>query len=226
MSVVLFSGGLDSTVALFWASRLRSSPVVALMIDYGQRNSNELGWGRYIIKNFLPDVFVDEVKIPNVLRGESSLLNRNISVDKYADADAEAAKTKRDNASVPLRNGVFLSIAANHALALGHNLIVHGMRAGSDSDCTADFSSSLAMAFTIGSDLGPISIVPLLSDVSRADTIRMAIEMQCMGALAYSMTCFEGTLPPCGHCHSCIQRAQGFAEVGVQDPLLVRLENA
>ena len=45
-SVVLFSGGLDSTTALYWAKKKRGE-VLALTFDYGQRHRVEIGMARW-----------------------------------------------------------------------------------------------------------------------------------------------------------------------------------
>jgi len=66
---------------------------------------------------------------------------------------------------------------------------------------------------------------PLMS-LSKKDSIMLATKIKgCMDALAYSHTCYAGVYPPCGKCHACVLRAQGFKEAGIKDPLIVRSKN-
>jgi len=57
-------------------------------------------------------------------------------------------------------------------------------------------------------------------------TVQLAQQVGAMDALAFSHTCYNGEVPPCGHCASCELRAKGFAEAGVADPLVVRTRGA
>ena len=68
-----------------------------------------------------------------------------------------------------------------------------------------------------------LKILTPLMHVDKGDSIAMAEELGAMESLAFSHTCYEGMVPPCGKCPSCILRAKGFAKVGLKDPLLVRL---
>ena len=61
---------------------------------------------------------------------------------------------------------------------------------------------------------------PLMA-LSKADIVRLANNLDgCMLAMAHSHTCYSGVYPPCGNCHSCVLRAYGFAEAGIEDPLV------
>jgi 7-cyano-7-deazaguanine synthase len=59
--------------------------------------------------------------------------------------------------------------------------------------------------------------------MSKAQTVELAQQVGAMQALAWSHTCYNGAVPPCGVCDSCRLRAKGFAEAGVADPLITRL---
>jgi hypothetical protein len=56
---------------------------------------------------------------------------------------------------------------------------------------------------------------------SKAETVNLAM-MYPKGeeALAESHTCYAGEVPPCGKCHACVLRAEGFKVAGVADPLV------
>jgi 7-cyano-7-deazaguanine synthase len=64
----------------------------------------------------------------------------------------------------------------------------------------------------------PVEIVTPLIDLTKADVVRLGVEV---GApLGLSWSCYEGGLEPCGECDSCVLRAKGFAEAGLADPAL------
>ena len=58
--------------------------------------------------------------------------------------------------------------------------------------------------------------------LNKAETVRMARELGALEDLAYSHTCYAGSVPPCGHCAACQLRAKGFEQVGIEDPLISR----
>jgi 7-cyano-7-deazaguanine synthase len=72
-----------------------------------------------------------------------------------------------------------------------------------------------------------IDIITPLIYYSKSEIVKIGASLEgCMEALAYSHTCYNGQVPPCGECNSCILRAKGFEEAGIKDPLIERLTNA
>jgi 7-cyano-7-deazaguanine synthase len=70
-----------------------------------------------------------------------------------------------------------------------------------------------------------LKLLAPLMNMSKRETVELASSLPgCIDALAYSTTCYEGKVPPCLKCHSCLLRARGFEAAGIADPLLERLK--
>lgn len=233
-TVVVLSGGQDSTTCLLWA---KNSPdlfdtVRAVSFDYGQRHRVELQSAARVAE--LVGVPYEEINIQGLLRGSSPLVNPAAELETY-DSPEQMEKTIGDRVEltfVPLRNPVFLLLAANYALSVGALSVVTGVCAMDNAnypDCTGHFVR--ATSYMINEALGlhrtdytgnrPFQIHTPLLTKTKAQTVHLAMEYpQWHDALALSHTCYAGEVPPCGKCHACVLRAAGFAEAGVPDPLV------
>ena len=217
-AVVLFSGGQDSTVCLFWAM-YNFDEVYPLVINYGQKHVVEISSAIKIIQMAGLEDNAEFLRLPmNILKG-GTLLNQE------SQASGSIADTW-----VPYRNMLFLTIALNRALVLGgENAVVTGVNEVDYSgypDCRESFINSIFEAGIEASEKEIEVIAPLLFD-SKKGIVELGASLKgCMEALAYSHTCYNGQVPPCGECNSCILRTKGFEEAGVNDPLIERLTNA
>lgn len=226
-SVVLFSGGMDSTVSLFYRldrARREGGVVNILTLSYGQRHSNEITAARMIIDRIKSDdqyaPILGQFWVHRILLGDmpGSLLGGE-PVVKYPTLNAAHEAGDKDNAFIPYRNLLFLTLAAQYAYKTGSGVITTGLRGGFP-DCTAEFERNVQVMLHL---TVPDYLVRIDTPThrSRKDTLLLGQTLPgCMEALAYSLTCFEGTTPPCGHCLPCLKRAEGFAFVGLDDPML------
>jgi 7-cyano-7-deazaguanine synthase len=210
---VVFSGGQDSTTCLFWA-RERFASVHALTFDYGQRHRAEITAATEICKRF---GFPHEILPINTFSalGGNSLTDSSIPVD---DEKFKGLPTS----FVPGRNLIFLTFAAAWAWRRNITHLVTGTGETDYSgypDCRKDTLQSLQHTLTLGID-APFTIHTPLNNLTKADTVRLAVQTGALEALAYSCTCYEGMHPPCNRCAACVLRAKGFAEAGIADPLL------
>ncbi|MCK9234964.1 MAG: 7-cyano-7-deazaguanine synthase QueC [Acholeplasmataceae bacterium] len=225
-ALVVLSGGQDSTTCLYLAKR-RYDEIHAVTFDYGQRHKIELEAAKKIAH--MAGVASHEfIKIgDHILESTSPLVTSN-RLEQYVDADSLPGGIEKT--FVPMRNQLFLTIAANRAVARGCNDIYTGVSQadyGGYPDCRNKFILALEEATNLGTfddaTGGGIIVQTPLMNMSKAQTVQMALKLPgCYSALAHSHTAYDGQYPPRGKDHASILRAKGFEEAGVPDPLVLR----
>jgi 7-cyano-7-deazaguanine synthase len=136
-AVVLLSGGLDSTTALFWA-RAEGYRVEALSVDYGQRHKKELECARRVA--MLAAAPLHELSLPLPWLKVSSLLDAKKRLPSVP--LKQIGRGGIPSTYVPGRNTIFLSVAMSLAEAIGAEAIVIGANALDYSgypDCRPEF---------------------------------------------------------------------------------------
>ena len=221
-ALVVLSGGQDSTTCLFWAmARWGRERVQAVTFDYGQRHRVELESARQIAA--LAGVPQTVLPIDTFAALGGNALTGDVAPETgVRDADDDALP----NTFVPGRNLIFLTFAAALAYQKGLRHVVTGVAQTDYSgypDCRENTLKSLELALRLGMDSRVTLHTPLMF-LTKAQTVTLAQEVGAMPALALSHPCYNGAVPPCGECAACILRAQGFAQAGVADPLLVRCQ--
>lgn len=229
-AIVVLSGGQDSTTCLFWALSFYDR-VFALSFDYGQRHAIELESARKVAELARVDGH-EIVDVRNLLDSVSPLVTSN-ELEQYTDAEQmeQVIGNRRELTFVPMRNALFLTIAANRAEALGGADIITGvcqMDNANYDDCREVFID--ATTEYINTALGhdhrgtpPIRIVTPLMHLTKAQTVHMAFaNPQAWAALAYTHTSYDGKYPPTDMNHANVLRAQGFEEAERPDPLVIR----
>jgi len=246
-SVILLSGGIDSSTALAVA-KSEGHELYALSFDYGQRHKRELdsskmvaaalGVKRHLVISFdLREIggsaLTSDMAVP---KGREELTGKHIPVTY-----------------VPARNTIFLSFALSWAEVLEAQNIFIGANAVDYSgypDCRPEYLAAFETAANLATKVsveGRIRFkikAPLIS-MKKAEIIRKGVEL----GLDYSLTwsCYDPQprqkmkskksedkrsedkilnlksqvtdVVPCGRCDSCLFRAKGFEEAGIKDPL-------
>ena len=216
-ALVLLSGGQDSTTCLYWAiDRFGRDAVVAISFDYGQRHRIELDCARQVAAG----ASVAHVCLPIdtfAALGGDSLTDSAVEVRDELDAE-----TGLPNTFVPGRNLIFITFAAAYAYRHGIANLVAGVAQTDYSgypDCRWETINSLQETLRLGMDYELHIHAPLMYR-SKKETVELARDLGALPAMADTHTCYNGVRPPCGECPACKLRARGFAEAGIEDPLV------
>lgn len=219
-AVVLLSGGLDSTTALYWAKKKGYSPV-ALAVRYGQRHVRELKAARAVARAAGAPLHEVELALP-WLAG-SSLTNKKLKLPELPLAKIGAGAIP--STYVPGRNTLFLALAASLADAINASAIVIGANALDYSgypDCRPPFLNAFAKVAKLGTrrgaEGGSLKVLAPLLRLDKKGIVRLAAKVGAPLSLTWS--CYAGGAQPCGKCDSCQLRAKGFREAGSEDPAL------
>lgn len=220
-AVVLLSGGLDSTVALYLAKD-SDYELYAISFDYGQKHNKELECAKASAKT----LNVVEHKIISLnlnLGGSSSLTNPLVDVE-----DGINDRNDIPNTYVPARNMVFLSIAASYAESIEAQHIFIGVSQVDYSgyvDCRESFIQAMENAINMGTVMAveknmPIKIQAPFLHLTKTEEILLGSKLGVDFRNTWS--CYRGGTKPCGTCDSCLLRAKAFADAGVIDTALTK----
>jgi 7-cyano-7-deazaguanine synthase len=225
-AMVVLSGGQDSTTCLYWAKDLFGE-IHAITFDYGQKHAREIEAAKTIAA--MAGVASHEVvKLGPILSGRSPLTNSAEPLETYDSFETmdEIIGDRVELTFVPMRNQLFLTIAANKAICRDCRVLVAGVCEADNAnypDCRRDFIAALERATNLALGIEDFFIATPLISSTKAESIELAQELPgCMDALAYSHTAYSGEYPPITQDHATVLRAQGFREAGVPDPLIVR----
>lgn len=220
-AVCLLSGGIDSTVTSYIA-RSMGYEIYAITFDYGQRHRREIEAAKKIARELGAR---KHIIFPIDLRmiGGSSLTSE-IPLEKRGSAEEILRDSRIPSSYVPMRNTIFLAIAAAYAEVIDADAIFIGANAVDYShypDCRPEYYEIMQEVMRRGARRGvegrPIKIFTPVINMSKADIIRRGVELNVPFHLTWS--CYEGGEKPCGACDSCMLRKKGFREAGIADPL-------
>jgi len=215
-SVVLLSGGMDSTLSATIA-RNESDNIAAIHFNYRHRTERrEL----QAFENICDRLEITKKLIVDaeVLRqiGGSSLTDTAIPVTK-----ADLAATNIPSSYVPFRNGTFLSIATGWAEVLGAERIYIGAVEEDSSgypDCRKIFFEEFEKVINLGTK--PETRIKIMTPViamKKSEIVKRSLELGAPLELTWS--CYKSEDEACGECDSCALRLRGFELAGAIDPL-------
>ena len=211
-ALVLFSGGLDSTVL---AAQLQADGIETLLlsIDYGQRHAKELDRAEKIALALgLPHRIL---RLPDLgpLLGGSSLTDDQVELPEghYAEESMKATV-------VPNRNMILLALAGGHALSIGFDTIAYAAHAGDHTiypDCRPEFADAMEKALGLA-DWQKLNLHRPFVNFSKGELVRKGNELGAPLELTWS--CYAGREEHCGKCGTCVERKEAFALAKVEDP--------
>jgi 7-cyano-7-deazaguanine synthase len=211
-ALVLFSGGLDSTV-LATQLKAEGSETRLLSIDYGQRHARELKRAEQIAQALeLPQ---QVLRLPDLgpLLGGSSLTDEKVELPEghYAEESMKATV-------VPNRNMILLALAGGHALSIGFDTIAYAAHAGDHTiypDCRPEFADAMETALGLA-DWEKLSLHRPFVHLSKTDLVKKGAELGAPLHLTWS--CYAGREIHCGKCGTCVERREAFALAKIPDP--------
>ena len=211
-ALVVLSGGLDSTTALYWAKK-EYDEVETITFNYGSKHND--------IENDYAKKTCEKLGVKNTVI-KLDFMNQYFKSDllKSGGDIPEGYYTEENMKStvVPFRNGIMLAIAAGFAESNDCDVLVLGNHSGDHAiypDCRPEFIDGIAKAILAGTAKG-IKVVSPFCNISKTDIVKIGDELGVDFSLTYS--CYKGKETHCGKCGTCTERIEAFKLAGVQDP--------
>lgn len=214
-SVILFSGGLDSSTLISLALSQNES-VYPLTVFYNQRHAIEVKKAHTFLQSVGLSETAKEIRLDLSFLQKSSLINKNVAIpDNLSD--------NIPNTYVPSRNLIFLSYAASYAESLNAEKIYIGVNAVDYSgypDCRPAFIDAFNTVIQTGTKQGveqKLIIETPLIHLSKKDIVLLGYKLGLDFSLTHSCYNPDENGRACGICDSCRLRLKGFKEAGLTD---------
>jgi 7-cyano-7-deazaguanine synthase len=211
-SVVLLSGGLDSSVNL-WVSQQKSQVALALTFDYGQRAASQ--------EVSVSAALAQKLQVPHRVvsldffrgLGNSALTRSELAIPQGAKVDIDDLSVSQDTAKsvwIPNRNGVFLNIAAAFAESLGADWVVPGFNweeAQTFPDNSEEFLQASTKALSY-STANQVRVKCFTADLNKIEIVALGEQLNVPWSEIWP--CYLSGEKWCGECESCQRSRRAF----------------
>jgi 7-cyano-7-deazaguanine synthase len=202
-SILLASGGLDSTTLAYWLrhKRIRFTP---LFIDYGQHCA---ATERKTLAALLPkneSRRIKTINIEDVYKGSQSLLIREVNLWKH--------KTKAEDLYLPYRNLLLLSAGAAFAQSRGVSFLYAAFinsNHAKEIDCSTKFFDELSKVLR---EYGSVTIRMPFRKMSKRQVANIGLKLRV--PIASTFSCQAASVVPCGACPNCVDRLDALRSFG------------
>jgi len=215
-AVVVFSGGIDSVSTCAY---LKSKyELYGISFLYGQKATQEIKKA----KTFAKILSLKEHKIVNIGFMKELYGNTNVLTSSKKKIPGKF----NYSIVVPIRNGIFLSIATAWAFSINASLVAYGAHTGDKNypDCRPTFSKKIESAFNQGEIDGIKSKIrkrieiwsPYKAKLSKKHLLKKGHSV--LGNNIFNTwSCYKNGKVQCGKCESCNNRKIAFIETGIKD---------
>jgi 7-cyano-7-deazaguanine synthase len=222
-AICLLSGGLDSTVTLYYALS-QGYHVRALTVHYGQLHTIEIKKAQMTAATLGIEHQILSISLP--WKGSSLLDSSIVMPEMRNNPDAGDIPSTY----VPARNTIFLSFALSWAEVVGAQKVFIGANQIDYSgypDCRDEYFEQMQEVYRLGTKVGMqgdfIEICRPLIKKNKKDIILLGQRLNVDFEMTWS--CYKGLQKPCNICDSCMLRAKGFEEAGLSDPLVKPIDS-
>ena len=208
-SVIILSGGMDSTTLLY---DQQERIALAVTFDYGSKHNAreipfaELHCRRLGIKHVVVKLdFMTKYFKSSLLQG-----GEDIPEGHYAEENMKSTV-------VPFRNGIMLSIAIGMAESAGLQHVMMANHSGDHTiypDCRPEFVDAMSEAGRVGTFPGITLLCPF-TNMTKGDIARRGRELGIDYAETWS--CYQGGERHCGRCGTCVERREALEQAGITD---------
>lgn len=210
-SIVVLSGGMDSTTLLYWALE-QGHEVEALSVLYGQRHRRELLAAKAVAESLrVSHEVADLSSIGQLFAGSALTGTGDVPHGHYEDISMKRTV-------VPNRNMVLLSLAIAMGVRDKADAVLYGAHAGDHAiypDCRLEFVQAMMRAASLA-DWHPIRLKAPFLEKSKAQIAKLGHELGVPFERTWS--CYEGGEQHCGKCGTCVERQEAFKLAEVPDP--------